>query len=204
MAQDGTESILDVESNVSFATALLTTLDARDRQTADHSIAVASYAAEIAACLGLSSDQQGLAYACGLVHDIGKIGLPAGLLENPGALSLEERREMQKHSEIGERILAKVAAYDEVATVVRHHHERWDGGGYPDGLDGEEIPLLSRVIAVADAYAWMIAPHVTSEPASDGIAKAKLAREAGSKFDPSIVAALDSHVFAPPVALSWG
>ena len=77
-----------------------------------------------------------LAYLCGLVHDIGKIGLPAGLLEKPGALTLDERREMQRHSEIGEGILANVDTYAEIASVVRHHHERVDGQGYPDGLSG--------------------------------------------------------------------
>ena len=77
---------------------------------------------------------------CGLVHDIGKIGLPAGLLEKPGALTLEERREMQQHSEIGERILANVDTYAEIAAVVRHHHERIDGEGYPDGLRGRCDP----------------------------------------------------------------
>ena len=100
----------------------------------------------------MSQSQQELAYLCGLVHDIGKIGLPAGLLEKPGALTLDERREMQTHSEIGESILANVDTYSEIASVVRHHHERMDGQGYPDGLEGETIPLLSRIIAVADAY----------------------------------------------------
>ena len=75
------------------------------------------------------------------MHDIGKIGLPAGLLEKPGRSTLDERREMQRHSEIGERILANVDTYAEIAAVVRHHHERVDGQGYPDGLPEEEIPL---------------------------------------------------------------
>ena len=94
--------------------------------------------------MGLPEDQQKLAHQCGLVHDIGKIGLQAGLLEKPGALTLDERRQMQEHSVIGERILAKVEDYAEIANIVRHHHERMDGMGYPDGIGGEEIPLLSR------------------------------------------------------------
>ena len=124
------------ESNISFATALVTTLDARDRYRAGHSAAVAIYARDIAEQLGLSEEQQQLAHLCGLVHDIGKIGLPAGLLEKPGALTLEERRQMQEHSAIGERILGKVEDYAEIATIVRHHHERIDGMGYPDGDRG--------------------------------------------------------------------
>src|SRR5262249_47812266 len=109
-------------ANLSFATALVATLDARDRYTAGHSAAVAIYARDIAARMGLTVNQQELAHLCGLVHDVGKIGLPAGLLEKPGALSLEERRLMEQHSVIGERILQNVADYDEVAYVVRHHH----------------------------------------------------------------------------------
>src|SRR5947209_19004923 len=102
--------------------------------------------------MSLSLEAQQLVHVCGLVHDIGKVGLPAGLLEKPGALTLEERRQMQEHSAIGERILAHVDEYSEISTIVRFHHERIDGEGYPDGLASEEIPLVSRIIAVADAY----------------------------------------------------
>src|SRR3954451_3018259 len=130
-------------ANLSFATALVATLDARDRYTAGHSAAVAIYARDIAARMGLSDEAQELVHLCGLVHDVGKIGLPAGLLENPGALSLDERRQMEQHSVIGERILEKVDDYGEIAAIVRHHHERMDGLGYPDNLRGDEIPLLS-------------------------------------------------------------
>src|SRR4026207_666212 len=102
--------------------------------------------------MGLSAEVCEQAYLCGLVHDIGKIGLPPGLIEKPGALTLEERRQMEEHSVIGERILAHGDDYAEHAKIVRHHHERVDGQGYPDGLFAEEIPVLSRIIAVADAY----------------------------------------------------
>ena len=116
-------------ANLSFATALVATLDARDRYTAGHSAAVAIYASDIAKRMELSEHQQKLVNLCGLVHDIGKIGLPAGLLEKPGALTLEERRQMEQHSTIGERILRKVDDYTEIAAIVRHHHERVDGNG---------------------------------------------------------------------------
>jgi putative nucleotidyltransferase with HDIG domain len=135
-------------ANLSFASALVATLDARDQYTAGHSAAVAIYSRDIAERMGLSEKQQGLVHLAGLVHDIGKIGLPVGLLEKPGALTLDERRQMQEHSTIGERILAKVDDYSEIALVVRHHHERVDGNGYPDGLRGDAIPLLARIIAV--------------------------------------------------------
>ena len=120
-------------ANLQFAAALIATLDARDHYTAGHSAAVAIYSRDIAERMGLAEEIQEHAYLCGLVHDIGKIGLPPGLLEKPGALTLEERRQMQEHSAIGERILAHVDEYSEIATVVRHHHERIDGQGYPDG-----------------------------------------------------------------------
>ena len=139
-------------ANLQFAAALIATLDARDRYTAGHSAAVAIYSRDIAERMGLPAEIRDQAYLCGLVHDIGKIGLPPGLLEKPGALTLDERRQMQEHSAIGERILAHVDEYSEIATIVRHHHERIDGQGYPDGLADEDIPLVSRIIAVADAY----------------------------------------------------
>jgi putative nucleotidyltransferase with HDIG domain len=113
-------------ASLSFATALVAALDARDRYTAGHSAAVAVYARDIAARLGLSEQEQQLAHLAGLVHDIGKVGLPAGLLEKPGPLTLEERRVMEEHAAIGERILANVEDYREIARVVRHHHERVD------------------------------------------------------------------------------
>src|SRR5947209_15926880 len=102
--------------------------------------------------MSLSLEAQQLVHVCGLVHDIGKVRLPAGLLEKPGALTLEERRQMEEHPAIGERILSKVEDYAEIARIVRHHHERVDGLGYPDGLGGGDIPLLSKIISVADAY----------------------------------------------------
>ena len=123
-------------ASLSFATALVAALDARDQYTAGHSAAVAVYARDIADRLGLPEEEQQLAHLCGLVHDVGKVGLPAGLLEKPGTLTLEERRRMEEHSEIGERILAKVDDYAEIARIVRHHHERMDGNGYPDRLPG--------------------------------------------------------------------
>ena len=89
--------------------------------------------------MGLSEEDQRLAHLCGLVHDIGKIGLPPGLLEKPGALTLDERRQMEQHSEIGERILANVEDYAEIARIVRHHHERMDGNGYPDACLREKF-----------------------------------------------------------------
>jgi hypothetical protein len=179
-------------ANLQFAAALIATLDARDRYTAGHSAAVAIYTRDIARRMGLTSEIQDHAYLCGLVHDIGKIGLPPGLLEKPGALTLEERRQMQEHSAIGERILAYVDQYSEIATVVRHHHERIDGQGYPDGLSDEEIPLVSRIIAVADAYNAMTSDRPYRDAMPSRVARLRLAQAVDSQFDTSVVAAFEA------------
>jgi putative nucleotidyltransferase with HDIG domain len=179
-------------ANLSFATALVATLDARDRYTAGHSAAVAIYARDIARRLDLDAEQQRLVHLCGLVHDIGKIGLPPGLLEKPGALTLDERRQMEEHSIIGERILAKVEDYAEIAKIVRHHHERVDGQGYPDGLAGETIPLLSRIIAVADAYNAMTSDRPYRDAMPSRVARLRLAQAVESQFDTTIVAAFEA------------
>jgi HD-GYP domain-containing protein (c-di-GMP phosphodiesterase class II) len=126
------------------------------------------------------------------VHDIGKIGLPPGLLEKPGALTLGERRQMEKHSEIGERILAKVEDYAEIAMVVRHHHERWDGQGYPDGTAGLDIPLISRIISVADAYNAMTSDRPYRDAMPSRVARMRLAQGVESQFDTTIVAAFEA------------
>jgi putative nucleotidyltransferase with HDIG domain len=179
-------------ANLSFATALVATLDARDRYTAGHSAAVAIYGRDIAARMGLSVSERELVHLCGLVHDVGKIGLPAGLLEKPGALTLEERRQMEKHSEIGEQILRKVDDYGEIADIVRHHHERVDGLGYPDGLQGDEIPVLSRIIAVADAYNAMTSDRPYRDALPSRVARLRLAQAVESQFDTTVVAAFEA------------
>jgi putative nucleotidyltransferase with HDIG domain len=162
---------------------LVDTLAARDQRTADHSRAVALYAREIAAELGLSEREQELSHLCGLVHDLGKTGLPPGLLEQTTALTPEEQRQMQEHAVIGERILAQVESYADIAKIVRHHHECWDGQGYPDGLRGGEIPMLARIVSVASAFERQAqAPQPAIE---------EIRARAGTQFDPTVVAALD-------------
>jgi putative nucleotidyltransferase with HDIG domain len=188
----GTANARLAKANLSFATALVATLDARDRYTAGHSASVAVYARDIASRMGLSQREQELAHVCGLVHDVGKIGLPAGLLEKPGALNLEERRQMEQHSVIGERILKNVDDYAEIAAIVRHHHERLDGLGYPDGLRAEDIPLLSRVIAVADAYNAMTSDRPYRDAMPSRVARLRLAQGVEGQFDTAVVAAFEA------------
>jgi putative nucleotidyltransferase with HDIG domain len=179
-------------ASLSFATALVATLDARDQYTAGHSAAVAIYARDIAERMGLPKDQVELVHLCGLVHDIGKIGLPAGLLEKPGPLTLEERRQMEQHSEIGEKILRNVDDYSEIADIVRAHHERIDGMGYPDGIHGDEIPLLARIIGVADAYDAMTSDRPYREALPSRVARMRLAQAVGTQFDTAAVAAFEA------------
>jgi putative nucleotidyltransferase with HDIG domain len=142
--------------------------------------------------MGLSERDQELIHVCGLVHDVGKIGLPAGLLEKPGALSLEERRQMEQHSVIGERILRNVENYAEIAAIVRHHHERVDGNGYPDRLEGDDIPLLARIIAVADAYNAMTSDRPYRDAMPSRVARLRLAQAVESQFDTAVVAAFEA------------
>ena len=185
-------------ASLSFATALVATLDARDRYTAGHSAAVAIYSRDIATRMGLSEREQNLVHLCGLVHDIGKVGLPAGLLEKPGALTLEERRQMEEHPAIGERILSKVEDYAEIARVVRHHHERVDGLGYPQGLSEDSIPLLSRIISVADAYDAMTSDRPYRDAMPSRVARLRLAQAVESQFDTAVVAAFEAILAGAP------
>jgi putative nucleotidyltransferase with HDIG domain len=179
-------------AGLSFASALVAALDARDEYTAGHSAAVARYSQDIAARLGLSDEEQQLAHLCGLVHDIGKVALPAGLLEKPGPLTLEERRQMEEHPAVGERILAKVENYTEIARIVRHHHERVDGNGYPDALVGDDIPSISRILAVADAYDAMTSDRPYREAMPSRVARLRIAQAVGSQFDTTVVAAFEA------------
>lgn len=179
-------------SNLEFAEALVATLEQSDLYTAGHSKAVAIYSRDIAERMGSPLDVQERAYLCGLVHDIGKVGLPASLLLKNGPLTLEERKEMQRHSEIGESILERVETYADVALIVRHHHERIDGEGYPDRIGGDTIPPLSRVLAVADAYNAMTSDRPYRDAMPSRVARLRLAQAVESQFDTSVVAAFEA------------
>jgi len=193
MYQHQRQLALDLKrANMSFAEALVATLEKSDQYTAGHSKAVAIYARDIAERMGLAAEIQERAYLCGLVHDIGKVGLPASLLLKDGPLTLEERRLMQEHPAIGESILNKVDLYADVALVVRHHHERVDGEGYPDKLDGDIIPSLSKIIAVADAYNAMTSNRSYRDAMPTRVARLRLAQAVESQFDTSAVAAFEA------------
>ena len=175
--------------NLSFAAAMVTALDERDTWTAGHSVAVATYSRDIAAEMGLTKQQVELVHLTGLVHDIGKIGVPAEVLQKTAALTDDEWALMREHSEIGARILGEVEDYAEVAEIVLYHHERLDGAGYPRGLTGDRIPLLARVIAVADAYNAMTSDRPYRRAMDPDIAITQLRNGRGGQFDPDAVEA---------------
>jgi diguanylate cyclase (GGDEF)-like protein len=167
---------------------LAETLDLRDEGTARHSLTVGAYARQTALTLGLEPSRVERIHAAGVLHDLGKLGIADAILYKPGPLEESEWREMRRHPEIGARILEHAGLTD-IADWVRGHHERMDGDGYPRGLQGEEIPLEARILAVADAYEAMIAdrPYRLGMPGAD--AREELRHCRGTQFDPVVVRA---------------
>ena len=151
---------------VALLSALLRTLDLRDRMTARHSAAVARYAREIAAAAGLSEEEQELAHTAGLLHDIGKFILPDRILKGDEELTEADWVEIRKHPYEGARIVSQIDGYQPVGEIILAHHERLDGLGYPLGLHDDEIPVLSKVIAVADTYDVLTARDSYRQPVS--------------------------------------
>jgi putative nucleotidyltransferase with HDIG domain len=172
---------------VALLSALLRTLDLRDRMTARHSAAVARYAREIAAAAGLSEEEQELAHTAGLLHDIGKFILPDRILKGDVELTEADWVEIRKHPYEGARIVSQIDGYQPVGDVILAHHERLDGLGYPLGLPAEEIPMLSKVLAVADTYDVLTARDSYRRPVSTYEAIAELRRSAGTQLEPSYV-----------------
>jgi putative nucleotidyltransferase with HDIG domain len=165
-------------------------LDRRDPYTAEHSKRVTEFVEMIMAQLdGLTFEDREVILAASPVHDIGKIGTTDFVLSKPGKLTDEERGIIQEHAAEGASILGILSMYREASWVVRHHHERWDGMGYPDGLSGSDIPIGARVIAVADTYDAMTSDRVYRKALSHQVAMAEIRRGAGSQFDPTIVEA---------------
>jgi putative nucleotidyltransferase with HDIG domain len=167
--------------------SMLETLALRDRMTARHSAAVARYARALAEAHGCSREQQDLAHTAGLLHDIGKFSFPDSILLAEQPLSDEDWRIVRRHPEEGARVVARMEAYGPVADIILGHHERWDGKGYPRALVGEAIPLLARVVMIADAYDVMIARDSYRRPRTSSEAVLELRRVSGQQFDPELV-----------------
>jgi putative nucleotidyltransferase with HDIG domain len=169
--------------------ALARVLDERDPHTSRHSELVAEHAGLIARTLGLGPEQVDIIEKAAVLHDIGKVGMRNDILFKAGPLTVEERESAKHHAVIGGDLLKMFPLFENGADYVRHHHERWNGSGYPDGLRGEEIPLGARILAVADAYQAMIEERPYRKPLSQEEAFANLQQDAGVLFDPQIVAA---------------
>ena len=170
------------------AASLAKAVDARDTYTGSHSERVGELAAKVAKRLGLNAEQVELTRLAGSLHDLGKLAIPEEILRKPGTLTDSERLVLERHPQIGFRMLDSLGV-DPVADLVLHHHERWDGAGYPDGLRGEEIPLGARIIFVTDAYDAMTSDRIYRPRLSSQAALAELERCEGTQFDPGIVAA---------------
>jgi diguanylate cyclase (GGDEF)-like protein/putative nucleotidyltransferase with HDIG domain len=177
------------------AASLARAVDARDVYTGSHSQRVADLAARTARRLGLPDEEVELTRLAASLHDLGKLAIPEEILRKPGPLTEPERMVLERHPQIGFRMLESLGV-DPVAEWVLHHHERWDGSGYPDGLPGDQIPLGARIIFVADAYDAMTSERVYRRRVLAEQAVAELKRCAGTQFDPEIVDALADELAA--------
>jgi putative nucleotidyltransferase with HDIG domain len=171
------------------ATTLLTWLNRHDAASPGHSSAVAALAVEVGRQLGLAEGPLRQLEVGALLHDVGKLEVPQAILEKTGPLTRAEWAFMRAHPEAGERMLSSVGEPD-VLAVVRSHHERFDGRGYPDGASGDSIPLPARIVAVADAFQAMIEPRPYRPARSKNAAIGELKANAGTQFDPRCVSAL--------------
>jgi ribonuclease P protein subunit RPR2 len=170
--------------------ALAVALESRDSGTGEHSVRVQRYALALTRAIAPELlDDPSIEFGY-LLHDIGKVGIPDGILQKPSSLTVEERRVMERHTTLGAEILAGVGLLESNGiAIVRHHHERWDGGGYPDRLAGEAIPLPARIFAVADALDAMTSDRPYRAAGAWEAAVAELERGAGAQFEPDVVTA---------------
>jgi len=182
------------DANLATVEALAAMVDAKDAYTRGHSGRVAAYAAAIAAALGLPPEDVARIHQAGILHDVGKIGVPDAILLKPDKLTEAEFEIIKEHPVIGERVLRGLPFLQEILPAVRHHHERWDGGGYPDGLAGAAIPPDAAILAVADSFDAMTSSR-TYRPALLATEAIRRIREgAGAQYDTRIVAAFDRAV----------
>jgi putative nucleotidyltransferase with HDIG domain len=193
--------VADDESSVTRRNALITlaeSLDLRDSSTARHSQTVADFAALVAERLGFEPEHVERVRLAGMLHDIGKLSMPDSVLHKPGRLTTAERELIQRHPELGARLL-EGAGLQEISVWVRCHHERVDGEGYPRGLAGGAIPIESRILSVADAFEAMIAKRPYRDPMTRSEAIAELERNAGTQFDERVVRVFVAAMARRPV-----
>ena len=169
---------------IQIVQALAASVDAKDRYTHGHSSRVAAYSREIAKRAGLSVAEQDSIYMMGLLHDVGKIGIQDAIINKTGRLTDQEYAEIKTHPVVGYEILRNIEDYPELMVGARWHHERYDGRGYPDGLAGEDIPEVARIIAVADTYDAMTSNRSYRKALSQETVRAEIENCKGSQFDP--------------------
>jgi hypothetical protein len=163
------------------------TIEAKDKYTSGHSARVSFYVKELAHRMGLSKQDQQNIYYMAIIHDVGKIGISDSILSKPDILESNEMDIMRTHAAKGGEILADFGSLPGAASVVRHHHERYDGKGYPDGLKGEEIPLFSRIISVADGYDAMTSDRCYRKKLPMSMVREELIANSGTQYDPKVV-----------------
>ncbi len=173
-------------ASLGFLEVLADTLEARSPTLRGHARRVAYFAGLLADRVGLGASEQAALRTAAFLHDLGELGVQSDLLERTAPLEAEELERVRRHPEIGARLLQPLGVARAVADVVCHHHERWDGGGYPDGLRGEEIPLAARIVALADAYDAMTSWRPYRAALAPEAVRAELERGAGSHFDPEL------------------
>ena len=188
------DSTLDSAEHVIFV--LAAAVEAKDVITKRHTERVAEAARRLGRRLGLPQVALDALYRGGIVHDVGKIGVSESILLKSGPLDLQERRRMQAHPVIGEGIVAPLQSGSSLLPIIRHHHERFDGRGYPDGLRGDEIPLLARIVSVCDAYDALVNDRPYRSRLARAVAIDILRQGAGTQWDPDLVELLISETVA--------
>lgn len=176
----------DLRTMLAAAEGLLAGFETIDECMADHCRRVSSISAKLASAAGYSEPECVEMEIAGLLHDVGKFSIPSTILRKPGPLSPGERSLIQEHSQAGAEIVSRIGSLQGFATVIAHHHERWDGAGYPARLAGEAIPLASRVIALADSWDAMVQPRGYAPTRLLNDARREILRCAGSQFDPTL------------------
>lgn len=180
--------------------ALASAVDAKDPYTARHSMRVTRLSMVVADAIGLTADEKYVLELSAWMHDVGKIGVPDSILTKASRLTPEEFEVMKAHAAKGGEIVGQIEELSQAADVIRHHHERLDGQGYPDGLRGEAIPLLSRIILIADSFEAMTSDRSYRRSTGRGHAVEELKMHSGDQFDPELVAAFISRIEALPDA----
>ncbi|MCL4472468.1 MAG: HD-GYP domain-containing protein [Actinobacteria bacterium] len=179
------EDLMDM--NIGLAGALIMLLDSKDHYTASHSAGVAMYCRDMARMMGMSEDEQRSAHMAGLLHDLGKVGTPDSVLRKEGELTAKEWEQIKEHPTTAADVLSQLATHKEIADIIRHHQEHFDGGGYPAGIKGNEIPELSRMLAVADTYHALTSDRPYRPAKGPFEALIILRKVAGTQLDPKYV-----------------